>query len=165
MRDPNSKVLQVPRKWRSKLQNGAVQMPGKTTSTRKREKNPKRNGKKKQKMQPFSISMSRYCDYKNTSHKKHPIQLNFQNIHNHCSQECSWVLCRAGDHRKIMKFSQKLNPKKFKNVPGSSEGKQEPLWKARSRAEPESGDVWCSGSSIAGYCRTCKNFTMQCILI
>jgi len=38
MRDPNSKVLQVPRKWRSKLQNGAVQMPGKTTSARKREK-------------------------------------------------------------------------------------------------------------------------------
>ena len=108
MRDPNSKVLQVPRKWRSKLQNGAVQMPGKTTSTRKREKNPKRNGKKKQKMQPFSISMSRYCDYKNTSHKKHPIQLNFQNIHNHCSQECSWVLCRAGDHRKIMKTSSKM---------------------------------------------------------
>jgi hypothetical protein len=35
MRDPNSKVLQVPRKWRSKL---AVQMPGKTTSARKREK-------------------------------------------------------------------------------------------------------------------------------
>ena len=52
MRDPNSKVLQVPRKWRSKLQNGAVQMPGKTTSTRKREKNPKRNGGKK-KCSPF----------------------------------------------------------------------------------------------------------------
>ena len=53
MRDPNSKVLQVPRKWRSKLQNGAVQMPGKSTSTRKREKIPKRNGEKNPKNAAF----------------------------------------------------------------------------------------------------------------
>ena len=49
MRDPNSKVLHVPRKWRSKLQNGTVQMPGKTTSARKREK---KNKKKRAKIHP-----------------------------------------------------------------------------------------------------------------
>ena len=43
--DPNSKVLQVPRKWRSELQNGAV----KTTSARKRENTPKKDAVKKQK--------------------------------------------------------------------------------------------------------------------
>ena len=67
MRDPSSKMLQMPveweiqapkccrhhatanerskLQWRSMLQTGAVQMPGKTTSARKREKNTKRNGK------------------------------------------------------------------------------------------------------------------------